>query len=275
MSIIAVTKHYAQCPHCDDNTGDTIDHLLQQLEAGKTVKAGPWSCGNCGLPYEVVSENGALTIRKSEAKYASKTIKTWDLLELTTQEGKRVRLLLNQKRWERNGEVICPQEVEDHKEYYYNEHTCPTNWTGSIFAVIEEDDEDPHGVFQFVASVDQDKAIYKDVDARNNLERREVDLQATFPEHFKPLEPAAAKEQLIEKLPSLLIDMLKHGQEVAVRLVKDNAFHGATPVRYVIETKEVDKDGRPDTTRYGITISSKLGAQFMSFHKPKEEGQNK
>lgn len=277
-AIKSVTKRYAICPHCGKDSGKQIDHLYQYMEQGKPVDYKNWDCEECGLPMTVREEAGELVIGKDTNPRSSRMIKTWDLVEVITKDGKRLRLLLNQKRWEKQGEPgvgepECPQEVEDHKSYWYNEGTCPTNWTSGIEAVIEENDEDPHGAFQFVASVDQDKAIYKPKEARSNLDDdEELDFQATFPEHFKPLEPEPAKDQLLDKLPVLLIEMLRRGQEVAVRLVKDAAHHGETPVRYVIETKEIDKDGKPDSTRYGITISSKLGETFMSFRKPKEGG---
>lgn len=38
-------------------------------------------------------------------------------------------------------------------EYFYGEHTCPTNWTGSIEAVISKGDPDPHGFATFVRRI--------------------------------------------------------------------------------------------------------------------------
>jgi hypothetical protein len=40
-----------------------------------------------------------------------------------------------------------------HDEYFYNEHTCPTNWTDDIVAVISRGDPDPHGFAKFVRRV--------------------------------------------------------------------------------------------------------------------------
>jgi hypothetical protein len=39
---------------------------------------------------------------------------------------------------------------DGHDAYYYNEHTCPTNWTADILAVISKGDEDPHGFAEYV-----------------------------------------------------------------------------------------------------------------------------
>lgn len=42
------------------------------------------------------------------------------------------------------------------KSYYYNEHTCPTNWLkGDVIKILDSEDmeDDPHGIFQYVATV--------------------------------------------------------------------------------------------------------------------------
>lgn len=43
-------------------------------------------------------------------------------------------------------------KVQDHEEYFYNEHTCPTNFI-RIPLIAKDGDCDPHGVFTFVESV--------------------------------------------------------------------------------------------------------------------------
>ena len=39
--------------------------------------------------------------------------------------------------------------------YFYNEHTCPTNYMDCVEAIIYEKDADPHGVFEWVATIDK------------------------------------------------------------------------------------------------------------------------
>jgi hypothetical protein len=43
-------------------------------------------------------------------------------------------------------------EAENHARYFYDEHTCPTNFMGEVEKVIDpaDGDEDPHGIFAFV-----------------------------------------------------------------------------------------------------------------------------
>jgi len=48
------------------------------------------------------------------------------------------------------------REVEPtgkHDEFYYNEHTCPTNYLRDVVEVIADGEVDPHGCFKFVTSV--------------------------------------------------------------------------------------------------------------------------
>jgi hypothetical protein len=45
----------------------------------------------------------------------------------------------------------APNKDSDH--YFYEEHTCPTNWTDEIVAVIANGDEDPHGFAKFVKRI--------------------------------------------------------------------------------------------------------------------------
>lgn len=44
------------------------------------------------------------------------------------------------------------ESVNEHNEYFYNEHTCPTNYL-QVEAVCIDGNMDPHGVFEFVRTV--------------------------------------------------------------------------------------------------------------------------
>lgn len=46
------------------------------------------------------------------------------------------------------------EEYVDNQRYFYNEHTCPTNWLRDIEQIEFEGDRDPHGVFEFVSVED-------------------------------------------------------------------------------------------------------------------------
>jgi len=42
-------------------------------------------------------------------------------------------------------------------QYFYEEHTCPTNWTKNIVGIIAQGDEDPHGFVEFVSTAEPPK----------------------------------------------------------------------------------------------------------------------
>jgi hypothetical protein len=244
--IATVTKRYAICPHCEQVSGCQVDHLYQYIAQGKEVNYTDWDCHECGLPMDIRAVDGELVITKN-------TNRTWDLVELVTKDGQRLRLLLDQKRWEKQGAPEDPDEVFHNKEYWYNEGTCPTNWTGSIETMILEDDTDPHGVFHFIATVDQDKAVYLPPEKSSTRGERELDLFATFPEQMKDLEPEEARTEFMEIVPDLLLRMIASGNQVSITCVK--GLDMQTPERYVINVKEKKgKDGVPNSTQYGITI---------------------
>ncbi len=54
-----------------------------------------------------------------------------------------IRLILVAPRYDHHGED-SPEETE-HERYFYEEHTCPSNWLRDIVRVEVGEDHDPHG----------------------------------------------------------------------------------------------------------------------------------
>ena len=46
------------------------------------------------------------------------------------------------------------KEQQKHARYFYEEHSCPTNWIDQTAAVIHNGDADPHGFLEFVRIVE-------------------------------------------------------------------------------------------------------------------------
>jgi len=91
-----------------------------------------------------------------------------------------------------------PEEaVDSGDEYFYNQHTCPTNWIGDVEMVIADGSTDPHGVAQWVASIpagdllDDDDAAPGD---RTKLETLGVD---SLPNGWKMENPRAHVERVL------------------------------------------------------------------------------
>ena len=73
-------------------------------------------------------------------------------------------------------------EYESHRKYFYEEHSCPTNWLRNCLAVIEEGDTDPHGFLTYVRSVP--------IQAGQELDINSEPLwNEIFPEAFEPSSP--------------------------------------------------------------------------------------
>jgi hypothetical protein len=135
------TKNYSICPCCGEKDS-SIDHLL-----GKNTQTW-WYCDTCGGRYKIeFKSDGSVFV------------------EPTGEKVNKHFVLL------RNGDLglvvegmsFSPSDesVEYHHEYYYNEHTCPINYMKHILAVIDlkYQDQDPHGIFEYVTTLDYDKGV--------------------------------------------------------------------------------------------------------------------
>lgn len=147
-----VTRKF-ECPECH-----TPAFSLPDLEVGRQF--GPWYCDNCGW-----ASRGVMTADGCDIELtAERKIDTCVLL----QRGE-LFLVVRGMRFEKKG---APKEhdIEESTAYFYNEHTCPTNFIGgSVEAVIEGEDTDPHGCFTFVAVVDK-SAIPPDRDFNGDID---------------------------------------------------------------------------------------------------------
>lgn len=125
------TKSFAVCPHCNA-TDSVVDHL----KPGDS--AGPWYCDSCGKSYTLkVSKDGATEIMPSNGW----KIDTIDVLILPPQP-KAIIFAVPGMRFDSSESVV------DDKHYYYEEHSCPTNWLKPDF-MYYDGDPDPHGVIRF------------------------------------------------------------------------------------------------------------------------------
>jgi hypothetical protein len=145
MSIRTVTSQHAVCPHCDA-TGGSIDHLLP-MHPG--LLAGPWYCDTCGGAYSIrVTAIGAVTVEKSPGR----KIETRDVLILPPQD-KPVYFVVSGMRFEGAPWQRPDDDPKEQKRYFYEEHSCPVNWLKPE-VVWYDGDSDPHGVIEYVATVD-------------------------------------------------------------------------------------------------------------------------
>lgn len=131
------------CPHCGEGE-NRIDHL----DEGQTF--GPWYCDECGKAYRGKrTKNGAEIEKLLDQHREVAAI-------LQYRFDKRLFLVVPALQISNRQGVMSPiaEELENHA-YYFNYHTCPSNFLRSgehvTPEVIFDGDGDPHGIFEFVA----------------------------------------------------------------------------------------------------------------------------
>lgn len=102
-----------------------------------------------------------------------KTIGEKRSLALLKFDGKDGPVFFVIEHWPSEGEAN--DEFQGHARYFFEEHSCPTNWIGSCVAVIKDGDSDPHGFLEFVRALDKPPEFN---------DKSEDDLKKLFPEAF-------------------------------------------------------------------------------------------
>lgn len=74
-----------------------------------------------------------------------------------------------------DGSMDSDEANQSHQRYFFEEHSCPTNWLRECVAVIEGGNCDPHGFLEFVRAVDVPNDFDVDEDGQ---------WQHLFPEAF-------------------------------------------------------------------------------------------
>ena len=159
----AISKLHAVCPHCGE-TGHTLEHLRDG------TNFGPWYCDGCGGAYGGVFR-GADTELVKDAK-GRRQIKVLTLLEHPAAGAPPLRFLVDGYRFV---DDLCPDGEEDNKRFFYEEHSCPTNWIGDSRMIAWDGDHDPHGFLRYVRQIDTPELP-------DNCMEEDAALLALFPE---------------------------------------------------------------------------------------------
>jgi hypothetical protein len=100
--------------------------------------------------------------------------KTLDLLKLRLHDGSTLHFVV-----EGCAQFCDYAELQSHHRYFYEVHTCPTNFVGgNVVAIFDGDNDDPHGIFEHVASEWMPQGY---VEAKAQGQERDV-LQRLFPQ---------------------------------------------------------------------------------------------
>ena len=139
-----ITKLHLPCPSCTKPAG-TIDHLK-----GHDVES-MWYCDHCGSQIAFKLKNGNL----QTALTGERVDKTLVLLREDN-----IGLIVEGMRFLHKDGTNDTSMVEN-DAYFYDEHTCPTNYMRHVKAVIDlgNADVDPHGIFRYVCTLPWEPSI--------------------------------------------------------------------------------------------------------------------
>jgi len=166
---MAIYSHdFVVCPWCNEKSGHRVDHLYDS----PGTRWGPWYCNECGGSFSgSVTGPRDVTVRKERE---DKTfLRSMALLKLDGKDGPVYFVIDHRRYCEGAGET--DEEMRSHQRYFFEEHSCPTNWLRDCAAVIQDGDCDPHGFLDFVRAVD----VQEDFDADSDEQ-----WPILFPEAF-------------------------------------------------------------------------------------------
>lgn len=151
---IVNVRHFA-CQACGQHLFN-IEHLYEVFQQSSDINeraAGFWYCDACGVANRpTVYRDGSLRV---EVKPEQRCLPTSVVLCIEPQD-KPIYLLVKGMHWTDEkpdpGESVQAQQ-EQRDRYFYNEHTCPTNWFRHVQEIMIGDDCDPHGIAQHVGTI--------------------------------------------------------------------------------------------------------------------------
>lgn len=136
MNTSSETRTYVHCPECNGKVG-TIDHL------GVGARPGPWWCDDCGAGYFMeIGAHGVSCRRVPDRRWVPVRVSM-----VLPPQTKPITFIVDTHAFDRDGEALGESCA-----YFYNEHTCPTNWLQQVEDVIFDGEGDPHGLFEWVST---------------------------------------------------------------------------------------------------------------------------
>ena len=144
-TLTTITRHHIHCPHCNE-IGSYVDHLLN-----RNTTFGPWYCDKCGKALEGKVVDGLVFVEKSNKSSNDCIV----ILRMMDHEGNYVYMAVRGISLDQIG----PNEFiyNQHHRYFYEEHTCPTNWLNESLEVFYQYSDcyeaDPHGIAEYIGTL--------------------------------------------------------------------------------------------------------------------------
>ena len=152
MKAITRTNLQFQCPCCEKYYF-SYQHLVDE-KPGERRKRYEWTCDKCVATVEFSVDWDDLSVNIINAKKPPEgKAKALVLLRLLPVKGtvlkEPIHIVVEKKNYSHEEDL---KKFSDDAAYHYNDHTCPTNYL-SVEAIIEGNDDDPHGIFHFVEAI--------------------------------------------------------------------------------------------------------------------------
>ena len=162
------SKDFCICPWCDADTDALVSHLYGECPRS----FGPWTCSECMAPFsgrvnapgdvdvwKVVNPRGHFSPGLTVLRFDGKDCPTFFVMKADRY---------------RDDPAQTNDEYQKSQQYFFESHSCPTNWLRNCIAVIKDGDTDPHGFLSFVRAIDIDLGFDEDA----------AEWSVLFPEAF-------------------------------------------------------------------------------------------
>lgn len=163
---VVITERKVACPECNQHKWH-IEHLFEKRFDNRECI---WSCDKCSARFKFLVVKGVFTMTPTEQD------STRCLVLLRHRHDKKTLIVV--KGYTHGSDDYITEA--GHKRYFYEEHTCPTNFLG-VLKISREGDQDYHGIFEYVRHVSMVEAEAL-VGLRNWDDDFEHGLDKVFPE---------------------------------------------------------------------------------------------
>lgn len=137
-----ITVRHMRCLSCGAAMS-SVDHLFAEPRS-----FGTWYCDGCGKGHRGEVRGGVL---RAELVPGEELKQTSVVLELPPQ-GKPVYFLVRGMRFTK--ERLADADCADRDRFFYEEHSCPTNWLEPI-EILHDGDTDAHGLIKYVGTIER------------------------------------------------------------------------------------------------------------------------
>lgn len=134
--IRTVSVDYLVCPSCGYDKGFICTHLREEVLQTKTSRRfGPWYCDKCGNAINGrVEADGTVLTEPGTSTKEDRAV----LLVLPISADESLYLVVKGMSFIDAEKPETVEEARGHKRYFYEEHTCPTNYFHNTLVVISD-----------------------------------------------------------------------------------------------------------------------------------------